>query len=262
MRRLFVLLAAAGLVGAGCRPDTVQIAFRPKPGATYRYSVHVRAVSVTTLGGTAPRRTVDDFVMQTRQRVVSVGADSTQLEVRLDIPGVGLRTLTATFDRAAQLSGVTSSEGVPSAALGQLSLSEILPGATGAPPRRPLAPGDRWTIDSPAGLLGGGGARLVGTGRLTSLGVVHGHDVATVDSSYRLPVKRNAAEGDIGLRLDGLQTTQVTTVRVLSDGAVQSALSFTRGTYAITVIPPSAGAGAPLTGTLSLQLRTDTKRIG
>ena len=194
MSRWAVAVVAVALL-ASCRADTVRITFNPPSGATYRYDVHVRAVTDTSLGDGPSRESTEDFVVHTQDRVVSVGPGGTVLEVKLTIPGVGDRTLTAVFDRAAQLSRIESIEGVPAEALGQLGLSEILPGAAGAPPKRAFAPGDRWRINSPADLVGGAGSRLRGEGRLVQLGVVRGRDVATIESRYELPVKRTTTSG-------------------------------------------------------------------
>ena len=259
-RTLIATVTAVALLAA-CRSDTVRIAFKPANGARYRYDVRVRAVTRSTIADAAPRRSVDDFVLHAEHRVVRTGGDDTELEVKLTIPDVGERTFTARFDRSAQLSQIESIEGVPATALGQLGLSEILPGAAGAPPQRSLAPGDRWAIDSPAAELGGGGSRLKGEGRLVSLGVVRGRDVATIESRYRLPVKRTTTSGSATIELDGTQSTVVQTVRALRDGAVESAKSVTKATYRVTLTPPAGSTGAPLTGRLTVEVRSTTSRL-
>lgn len=253
-------VALVALLGA-CGRDTVRIAFKPDAGARYRYDVRVRAVTRSTLADAAPRRSVDDYVLRAEHLVLSVGDRDTELEVELTIPDVGTRTFRARFDRAAQLSRIQSIEGVPAAALGQLGLSEILPGAAGAPPQRPLAPGDRWTIDSPADVLGGGGSRLTGEGRLVELGVVRGRDVATVESRYELPVKRTTTSGEATIDLDGTQRTVVRTVRALEDGAVESASAVTNATYRVTLTPPAGSSGAPLEGRLTVEVKSTTTRL-
>jgi hypothetical protein len=250
-----------GALLVACRDDTVRIAFTPQAGDRYRYDVRVRAVTRSTIADAAPRRSADDFVLHAEHRVVRVGSGDTELEVKLSIPDVGERTFTAQFDRGAQLSRIDSIEGVPAEALGQLGLSEILPGAAGAPPRRALAPGDRWAIDSPAAVIGGGGSRLKGQGRLVSLGVVRGRDVATIESRYRLPVKRTTTSGEATIELDGTQTTVVQTVRALRDGAVESAKATTKGTYRVTLTPPAGSTGAPLTGRLTVEVKSETSRL-
>ncbi len=261
MRRAVLLLAAAGIVLTGCRADTVRISFRPQAGAVYRYAVRVKTSTRSTLADAAPRRPPDEeFVLHAEHRVVSVGRRDTELEVRLDIPDVGRRTFTARFDRGAELSRIQSIEGVPAEALGRLGLSEILPGAAGAPPLRPLAPGDRWAIDSAADIIGGTGSRLRGEGRLIELGVIRGRNVATLESRYELPVRRTSVSGEATIELDGTQTTVVRTVRALADGAVESARSVTQARYRVTITPPPGSAGAPLTGRLTVEVQSTTAR--
>jgi len=142
-----------------------------------------------------------------------------------------------------------------------LGLSEILPGAAGAPPQRRLAPGDRWAIDSPAASLGGGGSRLKGEGRLVSLGVVRGRDVATIESRYVLPVRRTTNSDNATVTLDGNQATVVRTVRSLRDGAVESAKATTKATYRVTLTPPPGATGAPLAGVLTVEVNSTTSRL-
>ena len=258
-RTLIATVTAVALLAA-CRSDTVRIAFKPPNGARYRYDVRVRAVTRSTIADAAPRRSVDDFVLHAEHRVVRTGGDDTELEVKLTIPDVGDRTFTARFDRGAQLSQIQSIEGVPAAALGQLGLSEILPG----PPARRRS--GRWP---PATVgyrlaraeLGGGGSRLKGEGRLVSLGVVRGRDVATIESRYRLPVKRTTTSGDATIELDGTQSTVVQTVRALRDGAGESAKSVTKATYRVTLTPPAGSTGAPLNGRLTVEVRSTTSRL-
>jgi len=57
---LFVLGALGCGVMVACRPDTVQVAFRPAVGARYRYQVDVSKVRTIQLGSDGPQRTVDD----------------------------------------------------------------------------------------------------------------------------------------------------------------------------------------------------------
>ena len=259
--RRVVLLAAAMLFLVGCRPDTVRVTFDPPAGTIYQYDVHVDAVTTTSLGDNPRRSSTDDFVVHTQHLVVSADRSGTVLEVKLAIPGVGNRTFTAVFDRGAQLSRIESIEGVPAEALGQLGLSEILPGAAGAPPRRPLAPGDRWSINSRADLLGGPGSRLRGEGRLVELGVVRGRDVATIESHYNLPVTRTTTSGDGTIDLTGTQTTVVRIVRTLKDGAVESARATTTARYKVRLTPPPGSQGAPVDGHLTVELHSTTSRL-
>lgn len=261
MRRWVLALIATAVVLSACARDTVQIAFTPRAGDRYQYDVQVHAKTRSTLSGAVPRESSDDYVIHAEHRVVDVSPNDTEVAIQLDIPGVGQRVFVARFDRAAQLSSIESIEGVPAAALGDLSLSEILPGAAGAPPQRRLSPGERWRINAVAEVIGGSGSRLRGEGRLVELGVVRGRDVATIENRYRLPVKRTTTSGDATIELDGTQTTVVRTVRALADGAVESARSVTTADYAVTLVPPPGSSGAPVTGRLTVEVRSTTSRV-
>src|SRR5205085_8744351 len=171
--------------------DRVTIAYRPAPGATFSYDIHVVSSTATSLPGRTvpppPPAVPTDITAQ--QRVLDAADGTTRVEVDLERAGIGARTFVMRFDRAAQLTAVESVEGIPAEALGSLGLSEIFPASAGAPPDRPLRPGDRWTIDDRVQLAGmDAPARLVGTGRLVELGVVDGHDTATVSSSTTFPL--------------------------------------------------------------------------
>ncbi|HEV7887312.1 MAG TPA: hypothetical protein VGO92_07110, partial [Acidimicrobiales bacterium] len=133
MRRIALLVLAAMVLG-GCKPDGVRLAFRPRPGAVYEYRVEVHAEVTTTIGDTAPRRRVDDNVLHAIHSVLSAGARSSRVRVRLSGESQPTRTFVVQLDRAAQLAEVQTIEGLPASALGTLGLSEIFPAAAGAPP--------------------------------------------------------------------------------------------------------------------------------
>ncbi|MDQ6839187.1 MAG: hypothetical protein M3137_12875, partial [Actinomycetota bacterium] len=172
MRRLAaVVTSAACLVGGltACRRDTVRVSFRPAVGTSYRFEVAVHSMTTTRLAGGTPERSVDDIVLRVDETVVSATGGEARVQVRLRQEGMPDRTFVVRLDRAAQLAGVDAIDGLPPSVVGPDALPEILPGAPGAPPDRPLAPGERWTIDAPARLPGSGDARLVGSGRLVEL---------------------------------------------------------------------------------------------
>lgn len=254
------VVAAAASLG-GCQPDTVDLAYRPAPGARYAYAVDVRSSTTTTLPGQEPRTTDDDFVLAARHRVLDAGSEGSRVEVTLDSPGRDERTFVVRLDRAAQLSEVQRIEGLPARVLGNLGLSEIFPAAAGAPPRRPLAPGDRWPIDEPVRLAGGPTLRLRGDGRLTALGVVDGREVATVESKVRLPVRATVDEGGRKVRLTGTQRTTMTASHSLEDGAVESVVAVTQARFGLELVPPEGTNSPPVRGVLRLEVRSTTRRV-
>jgi hypothetical protein len=260
-RPLSAIVVVALLIVGGCGGGTVHIAFRPADGARYGYRVTVSARTVTTVGQEAPQTSSDKQVLRAEQSVLSVDADGSRVQIRLTGDGSGTRTFVVRLDRAAQLAEVQRVEGLPASVLGDLGLSEIFPAAAGAPPDRPLAPGDHWSIDEPVTLPGLSPSRLKGDGRLVALGVVRGRKVATTETTFRLPVERTLDAPNARIELSGTQTTTTTATRALSDGAVQEAHAVTTGRFAMTLLPPG-GVGAALNGTLELRVDSTTQRLG
>jgi hypothetical protein len=240
----------------------VRLSFQPRPGNRYSYRVEVEAEAVARVGGEDPRRTQSQNVFEAEQSVLDTDPSGTRVQVRLAEQGALPRTFVVRLDRAAQLAEVQSIEGLPASALGGLGLSEIFPAAAGAPPDRGLAPGARWTIDEPVQLASPERARLSGEGRLAKLGVIDGRDVATVVSTYRLPVKRTAQERRSKLELTGSQDTNASTTYDLEDGSVISVEARTNGTYDVMLLPPEGTPGAPIPGTLTVTVRSVTRRVG
>ena len=245
-----------------CREGTVSIAYRPDAGARFRYSVAVESTATTRLAGQGADTTTRSSDLDVDHRVLRSGPSTAEVEVRLDPTTGPTRTFVVRFDRAAQVTEIERVEGLPAEVLGDLGLSELFPAAAGAPPDRPLAPGDRWEIDEPLRLTGLRSTRLRGEGRLVALGVVDSRRVATVRSSYRLPVRRTVADPQGQLILDGVQETRTTATRDLADGAVQEATARTVGRFSITVLPPEGEAGAPVEGTLTVVVTSRTSRVG
>ncbi len=260
------MLAVAALSGTlltGCDDGTVTLRFRPAEGQELDYVTTVDSVTTTHLPcfpPTAPRR--DRTSLDAHQRILEVGDDGVLVEVALSRPGIGTRTFTMRFDRAAQLTEVERVEGIPAEALGELGLSEIFPAAAGAPPAEPLAPGDRWTIDDVVLLTGQDEpTRLVGVGHLVELGVEDGIDVATVESTTALPVNTRT-EASTGTRsLNGVQQTSVTATYELADGALRRADAVTTGSFALVLGPPPGGGGDPCSGTLEVEVRSSVTRV-
>ena len=248
---------AVGLVASSCRDDHVTIVFHPKPDTVLSYDIHVESSSTNTLPGQLPH-TATSADLTSSQRVLDVKGGITRIEVDLSRVGTGSRTFIMRFDRAAQLTAVESVEGIPTEALGSLGLSEIFPAAAGAPPDRPLRPGDRWRIDDRVQLAGmDAPARLVGSGHLVELGVDGGHDTATVTSSTSFPLTSTSTTTDGLQQLHGTQTTTITVVYDLDNGAVRHSTSTTTGQFDVVLSPPPGQPGTPITGTLAVQLRSE-----
>ncbi len=265
MRRTAAAVLAGALVAgllAACSPGTVTISFRPSVGTRYRHEVRVHSVTTIRLAGSPPEETVDDALLVTESTVLPGPPGEVRVEVRLRQEGTADRTFVVRFDRGAQLAGVETVEGLPPSVLGPGALPHILPGAPGAPPDRPLSPGERWTIDTPVGLPGAAPARISGSGRLVELGLLDGRKVASTRAETRVPLTRTAQLRGTTVRLEGVETSEGTAIRAISDGAVERARTETRGEFRVTLSPTAPEQiVAPLDGTLTIEVRSRTRRL-
>ncbi len=257
------LLTAAGLGGAaltGCAPGTVRVAFRPRIGARYAYEVAVRTRSTLRVDGRDPVFKDVTATLKVDQVVLTTGDDGSVVQVALHTSPTDERTVLVRLDRAAQLVGLEPAA-PDTAALGDLGVAEVFPAAVGAPPDRPLRPGERWRVDSPVTLPASTPSRLVGEGRLTGLGVVAGLQSATVTTTSTLPVvRRTGSAGRNEAVLEGTQRTTTVASHTLTDGAIQDARSTTRASYALRLLPPAGLEGSPLRGRLELEVSSTTRR--
>jgi hypothetical protein len=258
-----VVLVGACLGGllAGCAPDTVRVSFRPAAGARYRHEVRVHSLTTIRLAGSPPEESVEDAVLITEHTVLGGPPGETRVQVRMHQAGSPDRTFVVRLDRAAQLAGVETVEGLPPSVLGPGALPHILPGTPGAPPDRPLAPGERWSIDVPVDLPGAYPARVSGSGRLVELGLLHGRKVASTRAATRVPLNSTAQLRGSTVALEGVEVSEGTATRALSDGAVERASTVTRGEFQVTVGPAQGNQVAPLRGTLSIEVRSETRRL-
>ncbi len=261
--RTGLTVAAASAVASGvlaaCAPGTVRIAFRPSVGARYGYQVQVRTRSTRTVEGEVPESRDVTATLQVEQRVVATGEEGTVVEVVLRTTPEDERTVLVRLDRAAQLVGLEPAAGNSAPAL--VDLAEVFPAGVGAPPDRPLRPGERWRVDSPLNLPASTPSRLVGEGRLTRLGVVSGRKAATITTVSSLRVVRRT--GSIGGReaaFEGTQRTTTTATHSLADGAIEASRSTTRASYALRLLPPPGLAAEPRRGRLELEVTSTTKR--
>lgn len=266
MRRpVLAVLAVVAVGGAAlpaCAEGTVRVAFRPRVDARYSYRVEVRTRSTLRLEGRDPdsRDLTANLIVD--QTVLSTGPDGSVVEVKLRQTAEDERTVLVRLDRAAQLVGLEPVTGRGPAPLGDLGVAEVFPAAVGAPPDRPLRPGERWEVDSPVTLPASFPTRLVGDGRLTGLGVVAGKKAATVTTASTLRVVRRTAtvQGNEAV-LEGDQHTTTTASHALGDGAIQASRSTTTVSYDVRLLPPPEVITAPLNGTLDLEVTSRTRRF-
>lgn len=263
VRRLALLMLPPLAFGAltACDKESVHVGFRPEAGTTYRYEIKVQSVTMTMLGDEAPERTVEEVTLESRDTVLSAGPEEVKVEVLLRRAGSPDRTFRVRFDRAAQLAGVDEIDGLPPEVLGPVALPEFLPAAATAPPDRPLTPGEKWKIEALPSLPGGVPVPLEGTGKLVKVMTSGGRKVASITAETRRPMSGVTQVGDATVTLTGTETTQSKATRALVDGSVHEASSVTKGTYRLSLAPQASSAAAPLTGTMSVEIRSQTRRL-
>lgn len=253
-------LCAASLVA--CSPGTVRIAFRPRVGARYSYQVKIRTRSTLRVDdGRAPKSQDVTATLKVEQLVLSTDENGSVVQVVLRTTPADERTVLVRLDRAAQLVGLEPANSKDAATVADLGVAEVFPAAVGAPPDRPLRPGERWRVDSPLTLPASTPSRLVGEGRLTGLGVVGGRRSATVATVSTLPVvRRTGSSGRNEADLEGIQKTATTASHALVDGAIQAARSTTRASYSLRLLPPPGVTEEPVRGHLELEVTSSTER--
>jgi len=254
---LHLLLPAVAIGGlTACETEAVHVGFRPEAGASYRYEINVQSVTTTVLGDEAPERSVDEVRLESRDTVLSAAPEEVRVQVQLRRAGSPDRTFQVRFDRGGRLAGVDAVDGLPPAVLGPVGLPEFLPAAATAPPDRPLSPGEKWKIEaSPTP-----STRLEGTGRLVKVMTAGGRKVASIKADTSVPLSSTSQVGDATVTITGTERTESTAVRALADGVVEEASSVTTGSYNL-VLTPVTGSGAPVLGTMSVEIRAQTKRL-
>ena len=243
----------------------MRLSFRPDVGDVYRYEVTVRSRSEVRLPGHDPVVRSEEVVLQSEHTVLEADDDGVRVQVILADAAGSVRTFVVRFDRAAQLEAVEADDALVDVGDGAdaFGISEIFPAASGAPPDRRLAPGDRWEVDESIALPGAVGRSLLsGSGRLAELGVLDGNDVARVVTSTRLQLASEVVslEGET-LRLDGEQTTTQRASHDLADGSVRAASSSTTGEYDLEIRPPIGRIGEPVEGTLTVEVSSRSRRL-
>jgi hypothetical protein len=249
-------LAAAAVLGVlalgACRAGTLAIEPQPEVGdrARYRYEIDARVTS--TLEGEAPATETIRTELVADQEVVAVTAEGVQADVTLRRDGAAPRQAQVTLDASGAIRAIELVEGIPSNVLGAAQLGALFP-SVAIPPRRPLAPGDRWTIDEPP---------LRGEGRVARLGIVDGAEVAVVDTTFTQAVDEAVAAGTSLATLVGdLRSTRSTTYDV-RDGALRSSTASSRGDVQATIQPPPGVQAAPALATITYEIAVRVTRLG
>lgn len=263
LRRTLAVTAVIACSSAfACQDPAIRLTYRPSVGTRSSYELTVKASSTTRLDGEPTESRHDSFILRSDQEVKDAepGTDA-QVAVRLSGSGQETRNFVVRLDRSGQLATVESVEGqVPSAALGDLGISEILPSAAGALPTESLRPGDRWKINQSLRIGEEPAGQLVGWGRLASLGVSDGTKQAVVDTEVALPVDRTTTTETGGtIHLVGSVRTVMKVTQRVKDGVVLGATARSVGRYKVTLSPPTIDGGPPVEGTLTVIISSTTK---
>lgn len=253
MARRTAAVIAAGLTTAAaltaCRPDTVRIAYRPRVGDHARYRVVLHSVSTRTIPGSVPDVEHDDVTLVADHTVVATDQHEARVRVRLTGADGTIRTLVVRFDRAGNLAGVDTVEGVPAAVFGNLGALDVFP-ATGIAPDTALRPGQRWRDRHGDG------------GRLVELGIERGHRVARLRARAKSPSTSTIPSADGGtIELRGTAVTNIAMTRDVDDGALRESRSTTTATLAMHIAPPPGTFGPAVDGTLQVVNRAAVTRL-
>ncbi|HLF99038.1 MAG TPA: hypothetical protein VI916_01095 [Acidimicrobiia bacterium] len=251
------VLAAVALAPACNTTERVDLLFRAPEGSHARYTVAVDSEVITELVG-PPERTRERVVLAAEQLVLALTDTEADLRISMTRAGERPRVFEVRLDPRGGLAEIDRVEGLPVEALGELGPSRLILLASGLLPGRPLRVGGEWDIERQLELPEGNG-RLRGTGRLMSLRVEGGVDLARVRAETSLPVDRTLTLPEGRVRLSGTESTTATLDYVIDDGTVQRAKSITTGRFALVVTPPAGGL-APVEGHLTVRVESTTSR--
>lgn len=252
---LVVLLAAAA-----CDPHTVTIRFDPAVGDRYRFRSDISTRVERSIEGETTVEE-DDSVLDATERVVAVDGEDVTVEVTLERDGTTRRTYEVRFDRGDRLTAIDLVEGVPAESLG-LDLADDLPADIASPPDGPLEPGTTWAIERTVRSEDGTDPVVVrGRGRIDSLGVVDGHDVAVVVVDLTVPIDSAIDTSDGLVTVRGTQSSSSRTTYDLADGAARGDRTDITGDVVVVVQPPSGIDAEPVRGTVGYRVETRTERV-
>lgn len=240
-----VALLAAAMAASACRPNTVDLGFRPEVGDRYQYRYEIDAVVRQTLPGAEPEVSEIDTELVVEQYVEALTDEGVRVAVELRSEGGAPRSVVVLLDRAGSLEGIELVEGLPGGAAPPFGEGAL------AIPERPLAPGERWDI---------GGAGAEGTARLERLGVIDGAEVAVVRAELTEEVDE-ARDAAGGTALSGTRSSDATTSYDIADGAVRRSVSVAHAELIARIAPPEGVDAAPLDATITYDVEVRVTRL-
>lgn len=236
------------------------VRFEPEVGDVHRFRADIETEVVRTVDGVTTDED-DATTLDATQTVQAVTDDEVLVRIALQRDDAAPRSVDVRLDRASRLTAIDLVEGVPAEALG-LDVAMDLPADIASPPTGRLEPGARWEIVREVSLDGSARPVLVqGRGRIDSLGVEDGREVAVAVVELDVPV-RTVIEGDDGrLRLVGTQRTMSETAYDLGDGAMNRDRTVTHGTVEVIAEPPAGVDAEPIRGDIEYRIVTRTRRL-
>ena len=261
-RRVLAAVAATAVLAvvAACEPHTVAVQFEPEVGDRFRFRSDIETEVARTIDGeTSVERGASQ--LDATESIIATDDDEIGVEVTVERDGAAARTYEVRFDRTGRLSTIDLVEGVPTEALG-LDLATDLPPDIASPPPGPLEPGAEWSIRRRVQVEGRDDPLIVtGSGRVDSLGVQDGHEVAVVLVELSVPIRSAVDTADGRVTLRGTQTSRSRTTYDLADGTARRDRTRIEGDIDVVVAPPTGIEAPPVAGTVRYDVRSDTHRV-
>lgn len=261
-------LIALVLIGAACRPDTVELTYQYPAGSSITYRMHATANASWDIGGRGqgsydvafevtetvePDQEGEGVVVS----VVMVPDPERVQERGLPSPGTTERAFALRIGESGEVLEVLEVDGVPAEALDPDELAFI-------GTYRPPLPEDRvklrdtWEAER-AVELDATFQQVMITGELRGLRRDADGRVAELEYSGEGPLVWTTTLPQGEAELTGTGTTSSTADLDMDGGSLRSAKSSTRGQFDVRVDP--GGQRAPIVGTLQLDLDLTLERL-
>lgn len=254
-------MAALVLTGVltACEPHTIDLGFEPTVGDTFRFRSTIRTEVDRSVEGRSEDPISEESVLEATETVTDVDDEGVTMDVSIRRDGAPARDYTARFAHGQHLTAADLIEGTTADAVG-MDLAANLPSDLSSPPPGPLEPGQRWTIEREVAtehvpIV------VTGQGRVRTLAVHDGHDVALVEVELVVPI-RSVIDHPNGLvHLEGRQISRSHTTYDLTEGTVRHDRTTIDGDVSWNLEPPPGVEAVPLPGTIAYTISTNTQRV-
>lgn len=253
------------LLLVGCRPDTVELAYRFEQGTTQTYKMTAHAEAEWDVSGQGTGSYDVSFeVTETVERVnddeavVMVEMVPTEAEENgLPSPGLERRSFSLRLGPNGEVLKVLQLDGIEASSVDHEELAFI--GTYRPPlPEDEVRLGDEWS-DERAIQLGSTFQQIEARGVLTALRRAGSANLARITFTGNSPLEWITALPQGEAQLTGDAATSGTAMLNIDEGYLEDATSSTRGDFAVLVIP--GDGAAPIRGTLRLDLVLTVERL-